>query len=205
MKRPRVLKDLEITEVSSVDRGAGRGVRVTLFKRDGGGPPAKEKVIDPMNELVEKVERAARVQQSLRELAKRNRDADQAHTLNFGEALDRSGALELMSEKHRLEKEIAKAAAKPQGPPPGTRAVDWPNHPDSRALPRGGADSSTINQGRLNSGANVPGSDDTIREDEEVMRKLATGQIKATDPRVSEVHRREMAQKMPGRLAATGY
>lgn len=31
---PRVLKDLHITEVSSVDRGAGEGVKVTLIKRD---------------------------------------------------------------------------------------------------------------------------------------------------------------------------
>jgi hypothetical protein len=32
---PRVLKDLHITEVSSVDRGAGEGVKVMLIKRDG--------------------------------------------------------------------------------------------------------------------------------------------------------------------------
>lgn len=31
---PRLLKDLKITEVSSVDRGAGRGVKVVLMKRD---------------------------------------------------------------------------------------------------------------------------------------------------------------------------
>jgi hypothetical protein len=31
---PRILKDLKITEVSSVDRGAGRGVKVLLMKRD---------------------------------------------------------------------------------------------------------------------------------------------------------------------------
>ena len=31
---PRVLKDITINEVSSVDRGAGRGVRVMLMKRD---------------------------------------------------------------------------------------------------------------------------------------------------------------------------
>ena len=31
---PRILKDLKITEVSSVDRGAGEGVRVLLMKRD---------------------------------------------------------------------------------------------------------------------------------------------------------------------------
>jgi hypothetical protein len=31
---PRVLKDLEISEVSVVDRGAGEGTRIALFKRD---------------------------------------------------------------------------------------------------------------------------------------------------------------------------
>lgn len=31
---PRVLKDIKISEVSSVDRGAGRGVKVLLMKRD---------------------------------------------------------------------------------------------------------------------------------------------------------------------------
>lgn len=35
---PRVLKDLTITEVSSVDIGAGRGVKVLLMKRDGANP-----------------------------------------------------------------------------------------------------------------------------------------------------------------------
>jgi hypothetical protein len=33
---PRLLKDLRIDDVSSVDRGAGRGVRVVLTKRDAG-------------------------------------------------------------------------------------------------------------------------------------------------------------------------
>lgn len=36
---PRVLKDLHINEVSSVDRGAGRGVKVLLMKRDEGSTP----------------------------------------------------------------------------------------------------------------------------------------------------------------------
>ena len=31
---PRLLKDLKINDVSSVDRGAGEGVRVVLLKRD---------------------------------------------------------------------------------------------------------------------------------------------------------------------------
>jgi hypothetical protein len=33
---PQVLKDLQINDVSSVDRGAGRGVRVLFMKRDHG-------------------------------------------------------------------------------------------------------------------------------------------------------------------------
>ena len=37
---PRLLKDLTITEVSSVDRGAGRGVKVMLYKRDAPANPA---------------------------------------------------------------------------------------------------------------------------------------------------------------------
>lgn len=35
----RVLKDITISEVSSVDRGAGRGVKVLLMKRDDGAEP----------------------------------------------------------------------------------------------------------------------------------------------------------------------
>lgn len=35
---PRILRDLHITEVSSVDKGAGRGVKVLLMKRDGANP-----------------------------------------------------------------------------------------------------------------------------------------------------------------------
>lgn len=35
---PRILKDLQINEVSSVDRGAGLGVKVLLMKRDGAKP-----------------------------------------------------------------------------------------------------------------------------------------------------------------------
>lgn len=41
---PRLLKDLQINDVSSVDRGAGEGVRVLLMKRDGDKTqPAAEK------------------------------------------------------------------------------------------------------------------------------------------------------------------
>lgn len=36
---PRVLKDITIHEVSSVDRGAGRGVKILLMKRDDGVEP----------------------------------------------------------------------------------------------------------------------------------------------------------------------
>lgn len=41
---PRVLKDIRITEVSSVDRGAGEGVKVMLMKRDD--PKAETKMTD---------------------------------------------------------------------------------------------------------------------------------------------------------------
>jgi hypothetical protein len=37
MKRPRVLRNLRIDEVSSVDKGAGDGVKITLMKRDAAG------------------------------------------------------------------------------------------------------------------------------------------------------------------------
>lgn len=33
---PRILRDLKIDEVSGVDKGAGRGVKIMLMKRDGG-------------------------------------------------------------------------------------------------------------------------------------------------------------------------
>lgn len=36
---PRVLKDIHITEVSGVDRGAGRGVKIVLMKRDDDQEP----------------------------------------------------------------------------------------------------------------------------------------------------------------------
>lgn len=39
---PRLLKDIRINEVSSVDRGAGRGVKVLLMKRDN--PPANGEI-----------------------------------------------------------------------------------------------------------------------------------------------------------------
>jgi hypothetical protein len=36
--RVRILRNLQIDDVSSVDVGAGRGVRVVLAKRDGAEP-----------------------------------------------------------------------------------------------------------------------------------------------------------------------
>jgi hypothetical protein len=40
----RVLRNLKIAEVSSVDRGSGEGVRIVMTKRDGG----EQKPIDPL-------------------------------------------------------------------------------------------------------------------------------------------------------------
>lgn len=53
---PRLLKDLQINDVSSVDRGAGRGVKVLLMKRDD--ESATDNVID-MRGLIGKTKFAA--------------------------------------------------------------------------------------------------------------------------------------------------
>ena len=53
---PRLLKDLQINDVSSVDRGAGRGVKVMLMKRDDEPEaPTPDNVID-MTGLIGKKE-----------------------------------------------------------------------------------------------------------------------------------------------------
>jgi hypothetical protein len=85
---PKILKDLVIDEVSSVTSGAGSGVRVTLFKRDG-GPPPKGKETTMQDELVEKIARAHRVQGRIRELAKRGREENATRFDSYGAALDR--------------------------------------------------------------------------------------------------------------------
>lgn len=75
----RILKDLIITEVSSVDRGAGEGVRVMLMKRDAQGNPNGE--IDMTKEELEALikksaEDAVKTATSANavELAKRDRE-----------------------------------------------------------------------------------------------------------------------------------
>jgi hypothetical protein len=40
-RKRRVLRNIKVEEVSSVDRGAGHGVRVMLMKRDSGAPVSK--------------------------------------------------------------------------------------------------------------------------------------------------------------------
>src|SRR5262249_42587040 len=94
-KRPTRLKRLRITDVSSVDRGAGVGVRVMLAKRDGGDMDREEE-IKPMS-TIEKSERFKRAFD----------DAVDAYVAKHG--CPRAGAVEVVSmspevsEFHRLE------------------------------------------------------------------------------------------------------
>jgi hypothetical protein len=202
--RRKLLKELSIDEISSVDRGAGQGCRVTFFKREDTVAESRvlEKEKTMQDELISKIARAERVQQSLREFAKRQQDPGQAHFSGYGEAVDKSGALELMSEMHRLEQQIAKTAAKPQAPPPHT-AESMPASPKGGQklpyvkplgrveLPQHGADSDRWNGFSL--------------DEQETMAKLARGEIAWNDPRVMKAHERERRAKERGRLRASGY
>lgn len=53
---PRILRDLKITEVSSVDKGAGRGVKVMLMKRDD---ESADDVIDVRGLITKKTKETA--------------------------------------------------------------------------------------------------------------------------------------------------
>src|SRR4051812_40013153 len=55
---PRILKDITITEVSSVDRGAGRGVKVLLMKRDDPTDPNPEKTMPTSKEIQDLIAKA---------------------------------------------------------------------------------------------------------------------------------------------------
>lgn len=54
---PRILKDITINEVSSVDRGAGRGVKVMLMKRDDDSETIKTAV--DLKKAISEVDRAS--------------------------------------------------------------------------------------------------------------------------------------------------
>src|SRR6266536_1680248 len=100
----------------------------------------RQEQTEMQDELTEKVAKSQKVQSQLRQLAKNHRDPNATHFANYGEALDKSGVLGVLSESHRLEKRenALKGAARAQGDPPFTHT---PTIQDKGpGLPRGGAD-----------------------------------------------------------------
>ena len=59
-RRPRILRNLKVLEVSGVDKGAGRGVKIMLVKREhaGGGTEIVEQEFVTMETVAAKASRA---------------------------------------------------------------------------------------------------------------------------------------------------
>jgi hypothetical protein len=72
---PRILTKLKIKEVSSVDKGAGEGVKIVLLKRDDGEPrPPADDEPPPL---------ASKLQQMVAALCTANPDLSPTNALNF--------------------------------------------------------------------------------------------------------------------------
>ena len=75
MRRPRVLRDLRIDEVSSVDKGAGDGVRIVLMKRNDSGIDFA-KIFGVRGDAAGDVLRAHLLKQQARDRLQRKQDDD---------------------------------------------------------------------------------------------------------------------------------
>ena len=116
-RRVRVLRNLQISDVSSVDRGAGRGVKVILTKRDQGEDTMAKRMQCPhcqysgesdefepnQGATVGKV-----VEQAAEAIAKKIRNEDPRLTL--AQAMAKVGDTAEFSRVHRAEK-LAKFGA----------------------------------------------------------------------------------------------